>query len=253
MIEPMILKASIPNPSPTNLGPYFLLVSTYRRDTWPSREEAAQTFRTSKAYKSWDKRAIELWIEHGLRDLPTKLYPSGSKGVTLTTPKHHEVNTYFRPIFGPINKRTHPDIDPTTTESFPFYRHEAERTLNMLPYLRPSVLYIAGTKSPFAQKSLREARLSTTGTAVGGNGGHETGRVEEAVLPAGHLVPFEVVGACAETTGNWIAKEMEEWRKDEEKFRWEKAEKETMNEKGVGEEWMRQLGKYIKPPKACKL
>ncbi len=249
----MILPASIANPSPKNLGPYFLLVSTYRRDVWPSREEAAHTFRTSKAYKSWDKRVLDLWVTHGLRDLPTALYPEDSRGVTLTTPKHHEVNTYFRPKFDPINKRTHPDIDPKTIDTFPFYRHEPERALKMLPFLRPSVLYIAGAKSPFGQLALREARLSTTGTAVGGSGGREQGKVEEAVLPVGHLVPFEAVSACAETTGNWIAKVLDEWREGEEKFRWEKAEKETRNERGVGEEWMRQLGRYIKPPKAGKL
>ena len=46
---------------------------------------------------------------------------------------------------------------------------------------------------------------------------------------------------------------MVEWRQDEEKFLWEAAEKNTRNESGISDERMRQLGKYIKPPKAGKL
>jgi len=50
-------------------------LSTSRRDTWPSRETAAEAFRNSKFYQAWDPRVLEQWIRFGLRDLPTEQYP----------------------------------------------------------------------------------------------------------------------------------------------------------------------------------
>lgn len=72
--------------------------STYRRDLWPSREAAAEAFRKNPFYQRWDKRVLDLWLEHGLRALPTLLYPivttpcQAEMPVTLTTTKHQEVS-----------------------------------------------------------------------------------------------------------------------------------------------------------------
>lgn len=244
---------SIPKASFANLGPYGLLISNYRRDTWPSREEAAHLFKNNRTYRSWDERVLDLWIAYGLRDMPTMLHPDETCGVTLTTPKHHEVHTYFRPKFEPINKRTHPDIDPEVIDPIPFYCPVPRRTLKMLPFLRPSVMYIVGAKSPLTRPAMRQQWLDTTGTGVGGSGGHVEGKVEEELLPTGHMVPFEAVAACAETAGKWISKVIVQWLEEEKRFRWEAAEKKTRNESGVGAEWLKQVGRYIKPPNAGKL
>lgn len=103
-----------------NVGPAHS--SAKRRDRWPSREEAAKAMLRSKFYQTWDKRVFDRWIQHGLRDLPTELYPdsdatpgplpaavnsdpsttptpSRPKEVTLTTTKHQEVMTFIRPNF----------------------------------------------------------------------------------------------------------------------------------------------------------
>lgn len=103
-----------------NVGPAH--ASARRRDNWPSREEAAKSMLRSKFYQSWDKRVFDRWIEHGLRELPTTLYPESkatpgpmpavvssdpsstpappkSKEVTLKTTKHQEVMTFLRPNF----------------------------------------------------------------------------------------------------------------------------------------------------------
>ncbi|KAF2691207.1 hypothetical protein K458DRAFT_483272 [Lentithecium fluviatile CBS 122367] len=98
------------------------LSSALRRDRWPSREEAAKSMLRNKFYQAWDKRVFNRWIQHGLRDLPTALFPedkatpgplpaaistdpsttpmpSKPKEVTLTTTKHQEVMTFLRPNY----------------------------------------------------------------------------------------------------------------------------------------------------------
>ena len=79
-------------------------LSTSRRDIWPSREVAAEKFRSSKFYQSWDPRVLENWVQYGLRETPTELYPpeasaEGEQRVTLTTPKQQEVYSFLRPLY----------------------------------------------------------------------------------------------------------------------------------------------------------
>ena len=54
----------------------YALPSTYRRDIWPSRKEAAEKFQSSAFYRAWDPRVLDKWVEYGLRDLPTMLHPT---------------------------------------------------------------------------------------------------------------------------------------------------------------------------------
>jgi hypothetical protein len=45
----------IPNP-----GQDFAPASTFRRDIWPSREVAADSFAKSKFYYAWDPKVLDL-------------------------------------------------------------------------------------------------------------------------------------------------------------------------------------------------
>lgn len=117
-----------------NVGPAH--ASARRRDRWPSREDAAKSMLRSKFYQSWDKRVFDRWIQHGLRELPTSLYPHSNatpgplpatlgsdpsltptppqpKEVTLKTTKHQEVMTFLRPNFPP---RPGVDSEPSSYE-----------------------------------------------------------------------------------------------------------------------------------------
>ena len=235
----------------TSRHPSFLLgqITALRRDVWPSRTEAAESFRRSQYYQAWDPRVLDLFIEYGLHDLPMTLgsqHPApknpNAKPVTLTTSKHQELFTYARPHFSLSPSRlTHPDLpkDPTT----PFYRPEPISTFLSLPSLRPSTLYIFGAQSPFAVPHLRTQKVTTTGTGPGGSGGVREGRVKEVVLDnVGHLVPMESVTATAAATANWLAGEIARWRKDEEEWRrgWEaKSRQEWMT---ISDEWKKHLG-----------
>ncbi|CAI6241892.1 unnamed protein product [Periconia digitata] len=252
--------------------------SVNRRDRWPSRNEAATSMLKNRFYQAWDRRVFDRWVAFGLRDLPTELYPSSSSSssssqssstttttptisteptsapppppsdpeVTLTTTKHHEVSTFLRPNFAPlnpstpssstyslanpsaINRRTHPDLYPTTIPQTPFYRGESMMLHHMLPFIRPSVFYIFGETSFFTGPMIDE-KMERTGTGGGGSGGAKEGRVEKVVVKgAGHLIPMEKVGETAEVAARWIGREIERWRV------WEREdEAEWAGRKGV--------------------
>lgn len=226
-----------------NVAPAF--ASSKRRDLWPSRAEAAKSFKKSKFYQTWDPRVLDRWIEHGLRDVPTKLYPD-AKGseVTLTTTKHQEVMTFLRPNFKnsggetevdsteftlsnpKLNRRTHADLTPYEQPQEPFYRGESTIVFNQLPTLKPSVLYIFGSESFLTDDAIIEEKLAKTGSGVGGSGGRAEGRVTSVMVQgAGHLIPMEKVEESAEHVGKWIGKEMARF------WDWEKKTKEEWGDK----------------------
>ncbi|KAL8694363.1 MAG: hypothetical protein Q9218_001000 [Villophora microphyllina] len=231
-------------------------LSTFRRDYWPSREEAASSFRGSKFYQSWDKRVLDRLVDVGFRDIPTALYPRlddvpNAKPVTLLTSKHQEVFTFSRPNFDGvdkngnlvINRLTHPDLDLGVAETYPFYRPEARSTFKKLPFLRPDVLYIHGGRSDLSAPELREARMQSTGVGVGGSGGAKDGRVHQIVLEkAGHLVPMEAVVESADAAADWLAAEMQRWRQLERDFEAKWNSKTKLEKQTVSEEWKRRIG-----------
>lgn len=261
-------------------------MSANRRDKWPSRKAAAESFARSPFYQAWDPRVLNLWIKYGLRELPTKIYQnaqptpaatgatvtteptltpnilanSSEKEVTLTTPKHQEVFTFVRPNFprlpnDPPHELTHPDL-PNEGLVTPFYAAAAQVTLNNIPYLRPSVFYIFGETSDLSAPEFTAQKMAMTGTGVGGSGGAKKGRVVEIVIKkTGHLIPMEKVEETAQNAAGWIAKEMVRWRTNEEilKKQWDSTpdiEKYTLTPR-VMEAFKSQLPP--RPPKKAKL
>lgn len=217
--------------------------STFRRDLWPSLPAATAAFTTSKFYSRWDPRVLALFLAHGLRPLPTALYPLPAAyppaSVTLTTSKHQEVFTFSRPNFSPSPRpprTTHPDLDPSDPNT-PFYRPEPVMTFDRLPEVRPSVLYVFGEDSPLSTAEMQEAKVARTGTGVGGSGGRAEARVAKVVLRGtGHLVAMEEVTGCGEASAQWMGHELRRWREEEKVWRegWDAmdvGEKTTMGEK----------------------
>lgn len=259
LIDPIIQNASAAAPDKSRLS--HTQASTFRRDDWPSRAEAASSVKKSKFYISWDPRVLDLWIRYGLRSLPTDIYPRehddsdrseyADGPVTLTTTKHQEVFTFLRPNFDGldangkliVNRRTHPDLDLRAADKYPFYRPEPPAIFNDLPRLRPSVLYIFGGQSDFSRPDLRKQKMERTGTGVGGSGGTEVGRVKEVVFEdVGHLVPMEAVGRCAAAAGEWLASELKRWREEEAEFKREWETKERRERFTTSEEWKKNIG-----------
>lgn len=260
MIDPVIQRlTSIEG----NLGP--AKASIRRREIWPSREEAAKKLESSKFYQSWDPRVLDRWVQYGLRELPTYLFPqappstltppaisadpstttspptSSEKPVTLRTTKHQEVSTFMRGNFATSeypnpsvdpNPLTHPDVDPATAPNSPFYSPVPLATFNRLPNVRPSVFYIFGDEEAGAYLSapiLKADKLANTGIGVNGSGGVRKGRVSSVSFDGvGHLIPMEVVDKTADAAAEWIVPEIERWRRieDVERREWNAVPRE---------------------------
>lgn len=268
LIDPVIQR--LPSPE-GNFGP--AKASTVRRDRWPSKKEAKAKFSKSKFYQTWDPRVLDKWVEHGLRELPTALYPEVNtsstlptvsadpstasvhpdrdteREVTLKTTKHQEVMTFLRPNFktpeypSPStepNPITHPDVDPATAPSSPFYRWEPLATFQRLPFLRPSVFYVFGDQSFLSLPVLKADKLAHTGTGVGGSGGVKKGRVAEVTMKGvGHLIPMEVVGQTADAITGWLEPELDRWARLEEQHNKEWSQAPKAKKMQLSDEYVR--------------
>ncbi|KAI0450940.1 Alpha/beta hydrolase family-domain-containing protein [Xylaria acuta] len=131
LLDPTIVALDASRPGGAGAAP--AKASTFRRDVWPSRQDAIESFRRSPFYRAWDPRVLASWNQHALRELPTPLYPelptstsaaasaskSGSTssdpnkptspGATLRTTKHQELFTFLRPLY------PHMATDPSTS------------------------------------------------------------------------------------------------------------------------------------------
>lgn len=238
----------------------YALPSTYRRDLWSSRADAAEKFRSSRFYQTWDPRVLQKWIEYGLRDLPTKLYPNTSEtgspqpAVTLTTPKSQELFTFLRSSYvddrsGLSRGLPKEEMHPDDIDSFPFYRPEPPQIFRRLPELKPAVLYLFGNKSDLSSPSARQEKLRVTGTGVGGSGGVSRGRVQEVVLPCGHLVPIELVRESAQASADFMNTEFSHWESQALALRkaWEGISHEQRT--SIDGQWKTHMGVLPKRPK----
>lgn len=246
LIDPVI---QTENPSKT-----FAPASTYRRDRWPSRQDAVERFSNNKFYQAWDPRVLAQWNRYGLRDLPTELYPGevnqNDPPVTLKTPASQEVFSYLRPKYygrpdiSPEDDRLiYGDMHPQDVErNYDFYRPEPAEIFRRLPEMRPPVMYIFGNDSELATPELRRKKLETTGTGVGGNGGWQEGRVQETVLDCGHLVPMERVTESAEAAASFTAVELDRWETSTEEWQSRWQSKPRQERVGIDDEWRAKIG-----------
>lgn len=100
--------------------------------------------------------------------------------MTLTTSKHQEVYTYFRP-------------SPEFKTNAQLGRAEPGVTFRHLKYLVPPVLYIIGGKSEFSGPVLNKRKIDNTRVA-------EIEIIEEY----GHLVPLEAPVLAGEICSTWM-------------------------------------------------
>jgi hypothetical protein len=210
------------------LGPNPAIMAVVRRDLWPTREKAEMQLR--RGFARLDPRALDRYLQFGLRPVPTALYnpekdPNIPKtGVTLTTSKHQEAWAYTIPKLEPesagLNDLLLHDWDPVLERPAPFTRPECFAAFRSLPFVRPSVFWVYGARSPFSPPLAQESKLRATGTGIGGSGGAAKGMVDKTVSPKGtHLVVFEEVDWCAEVAATWIETWFGRYLKEEEFWR----------------------------------
>ncbi|KAK5736707.1 hypothetical protein LTR17_007211 [Elasticomyces elasticus] len=73
-------------------GPTLTKLSTFRRDVWPSREDAVQA--ANKSYRKWDHRVLQRWNQHAFRELPTIVFPESEVALASGRPgEDNPVNT----------------------------------------------------------------------------------------------------------------------------------------------------------------
>lgn len=245
------------------------VASARRRELWPSREDAMTSFKKSKFYQAWDPRVLERWVQYGLREVPTKLFPDAkAPQVTLTTTKHQEVMTFLRPNFKAqpgdtepssadytisnpkVNRRTHTDLTPSDTPQTPFYRGESTIVFNQLPNIRPSVLYIFGSLSFLTDDAIIEEKMALTGSGVNGSGGRAEGRVANVMVQdAGHLIPMEKVEESAQHISKWLQKEMVRYWDWEKKTEQEWADKKGIERSVLSKRFVDELNAVLPPKK----
>lgn len=244
LLDPVI---QVPNGSITPA-----VLSTPRRDLWPSKEVAVEKFKKSKFYQAWDPRVLDRWIEYGLRRTPTELYPpeaddqgAQDERVTLTTSKHQELFTFLKPTYRGDPTDRFPDLDPAADweyPGYPFYRAEPAQVFRRLPELRPSVLYIFGGKSQLSPEHERKAKMEQTGIGVGGSGGASAGRVQEVVLPdCGHLVAMDDVKSCADATAAFLEQELRTWKSEKKAFDEFWSKKSRRERITIDERWPKEV------------
>ena len=101
-----------------------------RRDAFPSRSDAAVQWSKRSLFKSFDPECFNLYVEHGLVDLPD------NKGVTLAIPKDLE-----KAVFDSVQTR-----DPTAAEAAVkgFYVFSAQRGTTSEADLQENRRYFPG-------------------------------------------------------------------------------------------------------------
>ena len=212
-----------------------------KRDSWPTRAEAESALLKSPSFKGWDARVRCRISEHAIY-----LHKGETEEWRLTTPNNQEAAMVVRPSIKDIETKKRgmdditleeraqvPDVDPTSWNPRGCFRPEAQNMWNLLPSLRPWVLYINGGSSPyFGDPKVREERANLTGTGVGGSGGKKLGTVEQVVIEGGaHTIPFDAnLNKVADHAAEWMAREMTRWTNGEKKRR-DKWRREPLEEK----------------------
>lgn len=237
--------------------PLNTVLSTRRRDIWPSRKAALESFSRSPFYKAWNPRVLDRWVKYGLRELPTLSHPlpstdqkPGERPVTLRTTRHQEVFTFSRPNYDyntstnkPANILETPDLVPNETNPHPFYRLEPYQIFRNLPHLRPSVLYIFGGQSNMCLPHMMQDKLNTTGTGAGGSGGVAAGRVQSVLFEdKGHLLAQEAVVECAHAAAGFFGAELKRWSAEDEAFQKQWNQKSKVEKSTVDERWLKEIG-----------
>jgi hypothetical protein len=237
-------------------------LTNFRSDLWPSFEAARAEFQKNPFYNTWDPRAMDRYLRYGLRRTPTAVYPDAAPGsVTLTTTKHQEAWLYVRSCFDPVSPDGKLDeVERFTTgdytedqASYKFHRAEPGIAADLLPLIRPHVLFVYGEKSYVNIPGEREKNVFKTGTRTRTNGGVEAGAVRMEILEkGGHLFPVQMVAETAEIMAPFL-KEMIAKSQREEQF-WQNYDsgKSERNGLAISQKWFKEASKkkYEKRPVA---
>ncbi|KAF2473715.1 uncharacterized protein BDR25DRAFT_311914 [Lindgomyces ingoldianus] len=182
----------------------------FHLDVWASRVEAEEFLRKSPFFQLWESKAMEIYLQFGLRSTPTLLYPSRSfpRGVTLTTNKAQEAWTFLSlnappPSLNPqdsVERALGNGLSCNSAEGdFNYWGHATNcpwacLAFKFLPSVRLVVLLLFGENSHISRPLRREDKLRCIGIGLGGSGGVAMGRVRaETIQGTTHVLPIEKI------------------------------------------------------------
>ncbi|RAH83272.1 toxin biosynthesis protein [Aspergillus japonicus CBS 114.51] len=261
-LEPMIQVES-----PSKLGGRSpVLWASTRPDLWSSEHEAEKYIRSNPFWRRWDSRAVDKYIQYGLRALPTALYPLNTPGrpllpgaVTLTTTKAQEAWTYLRLNATPqidgndkngalsrTERFLSPDLALSAKEGDNNNRNYVTIcpwsciAFELLSYVRPPVFFIFGGKSHINIPARRQDKLDRIGTGLGGGGQVQA----EVVLGASHMAPLQRVHDTACRMSDWLDIQLKAYREEAEFWMRHDSKKSEQNGRALSAQWM----EYVQSP-----
>ena len=245
LLEPVIQRGP---PS----GPNAALPSSLRRDLWPSRSAAEISLRKGRFFKNWDSRALHNYLQYSLRETPTALFPTAAESgsVTLTTTKHQEAWSFVRSNFVSMAdehqaRLVSPDLDAENA-AYLFHCPEMVLTFQILPNVRPNVLWIFGALSPINTVASQAEKVARTGTSLGGNGGVAAGKVEKEIVEnGGHMLTFENMQKCASLLALWLKNQIEDFKTAEGFLQEHDSGKSERDMMEVSKLWLQNV--WLKP------
>lgn len=202
----------------------------FKKDTWPTRDEARAYLLRNPYYGAFDPAVFERVVRYDLRDVEGVDDNDSKPAVTLTTPKAMEAYTMMRPWPPLPGMPDNPDHqllklwkegkhEPRQPIAG-FHRQELERLFRNLPDLLPPVLIVWAEKGLGRFTGYREHLIKTIGTGKEGSGGAAEGKVTERwVEKSGHPLPLEYPQEAAAAIAPWLVAQMTEWRERADRIR----------------------------------
>lgn len=177
LIEPIIFDVKV-----LNIGAgRTTLASMKRRDKWPSKAIARESFLKSPFYQNWSSAVFEKWMEYGIR-------PTGAgEEVTLNTTVAQEVYSFTH--FLPHIHTTEDDPDASTFVA----RH--------LHQLAQPTHFMFGAKSTTMPRPYRDLIIESASKST-----------RTDVEDCGHLIPMEKPDLVASICSDLISEMYQKWR-----------------------------------------
>lgn len=231
----------------------WMLQTLKRKPAFSTRNEAEAELVKAHTASTWDKRTIARLKRYGVYEVDNhgtpEWRPTTSKDQIATLVSRFNPD---RIGLGPggINdvtleqRKEIPDSDPAAWNPGPFYRPELKGSWDLLPHMRPRVLYVNGGKSPvFGRPSTRDERARITGTGLGGNGGAKLGAVKQIILDDGeHTMVFDQhLHKVAQHIADWMTEESNRWLVDVKKSTENNSTKDLAEKQAVSSEYVNAL------------
>jgi hypothetical protein len=206
---------------------------------------------------------VEGYVKFGVRDVPTgdedgNENGDGNRAITLTTSNAQEAWTFLRfngavPSPSPSSREHISQGESTPNQAIDakadFHASAPWPALayELLPYIRPTVLYVFGSKSQMNVPARRAEKQQRTGARHGGSGGVAAGPnvvMADVLEGASHMLPLERVAETAGVVSGWVGEQVEVFRA--ERGFWEGFDGAIKSEEkegvlGLSERWMRDV------------